>query len=195
MNWNDGITKHSTANKSNSTTGAVQVEANLQEELSVHLHFTKLKCCYKRHVLKHVKVIFTCCANSHHFQDIKISDFLHWKSRSRSLGVTFAVVSLVGKFAAVNFIISHTKNINDILKLNLLPILKYACESLLLNPNSLDGLNVYWNNVFRKVFKKTRWESVKIVQFSCGRLDFIYIHHFEKLSSLQNDYRLRWLFR
>ena len=32
--------------------GAVQVEANLQEELSVHLHFTKLKCCKKRQVLK-----------------------------------------------------------------------------------------------------------------------------------------------
>ena len=31
--------------KSNSTASAVQVEANLQEELSVHLHFRKLKCC------------------------------------------------------------------------------------------------------------------------------------------------------
>ena len=31
-------------NKSNSTAGAVQVEANLQEQLSDHLHFRKLKC-------------------------------------------------------------------------------------------------------------------------------------------------------
>ena len=29
---------------SNLTSAAVQVEANLQEELSVHLHFRKLKC-------------------------------------------------------------------------------------------------------------------------------------------------------
>ena len=37
-------------NKSNSTAAAVQVEANLQEELSIHLHFRKLKCCYKRNL-------------------------------------------------------------------------------------------------------------------------------------------------
>ena len=89
-------------------------------------------------------------------------------------------------YATVNSIISHTKNVNDILKLNLLetytlPILKYACESLLLNDNTLDILNVCWNNVFRKVFKMNRWESVKMVQFYCGRMDFIHIHHFEKL--------------
>ena len=50
-------------------------------------------------------------------------------------------------YAAVNSIISHTKNVNDILKPNLLetytlPIPKYACESLLLNDNALDILNV-----------------------------------------------------
>ena len=33
------------ANKSNSTADAVQVDANLEEELSFHLRFTKLKCC------------------------------------------------------------------------------------------------------------------------------------------------------
>ena len=59
-------------------------------------------------------------------------------------------------YAAVNSIISHTKNVNDILKLNLLEtytlsILKYACESLLLNDNTLDILNVCWNNVFRSL--------------------------------------------
>ena len=59
--------------------------------------------------------------------------------------------------AAVNSIISHTNNVNDILKLNqletyALSILKYACESLLLNHNTLDILNVCRNNVFTKVF-------------------------------------------
>ena len=38
-------------NKSNSTTNAVQVKANLQEQLNDHLHFRKLKCCQKvRHL-------------------------------------------------------------------------------------------------------------------------------------------------
>ena len=32
-------------NKSNSMAGAVQVKANMQKELCVHLHFTKLNCC------------------------------------------------------------------------------------------------------------------------------------------------------
>ena len=32
-------------NKSNSTAGAVQVEAYLQEEISVQLHYGKLTCC------------------------------------------------------------------------------------------------------------------------------------------------------
>ena len=42
--------------------GAVKVEANLQEKLSVHLHFTKLKYCGKRQVLKvipHVALVLT----------------------------------------------------------------------------------------------------------------------------------------
>ena len=50
-----------------------------------------------------------------------------------------------------------------------------------LNDNTLYILNVCWNNVFRNVFKMNRWESVKMVQFYCGRIDFIHIHHFEKL--------------
>ena len=48
-------------------------------------------------------------------------------------------------YAAVNSITSHLKNVSDICNLNILetytlPILKYACESLLLNPNILEDL-------------------------------------------------------
>ena len=66
-----------------------------------------------------------------------------WTREIKYLGVNFCFgknvcVGLSGRmrkhYAAVNSIISHTKNVNDILKLNLLetytlPILKYACES------------------------------------------------------------------
>ena len=118
-----------------------------------------------------------------------------WTRKIKYLGVNFCsgkyvCVDLSDRmrtyYAAVNSIISHTKNVNDILKLNLLetytlPILKSACEILLCNNNTLDILNVCWNNVFRKVFKMNRWKSVKMVQFYCGRMDFIHIHHFEKL--------------
>ena len=118
-----------------------------------------------------------------------------WTPEIKYLGVNFCCgknwcVDLSGRmrkyYAAVNSIISHTKNVNDILKLNLLEryallILKYSCESLLLNDNTLDILNVCWNNVFRKVFKMNRWESVKMVSILLCRMDFIHIHHLEKL--------------
>ena len=48
--------------KSNWMAGAIQVEANLQKELSVHLHFRKLKCCLKCQALKvisHVALALT----------------------------------------------------------------------------------------------------------------------------------------
>ena len=48
----------------------------------------------KRHVLK---VSSHVCANSHCFRDIKIAYFFTLKSSSRSLGVTFVMVSFVGK--------------------------------------------------------------------------------------------------
>ena len=93
-----------------------------------------------------------------------------WTREIKYLGVNFfsgknVCVDLSGRirkyYAAFNSIISHTKNVNNILKLNLLetytlPFLKYACESLLLNHNTLVILNVCWNNVFRKVFKMNR---------------------------------------
>ena len=58
-------------NKSSSTADAVQVAANLQEELSVHLHFRKLEL--ERQVLEVISHIvlalthFICCASSHNF--------------------------------------------------------------------------------------------------------------------------------
>ena len=113
---------------------------------------------------------YDCC-----IQNVKLgaSDIV-WTREIKYLGVQFCsgkniCVDLFGRmrkyYAAVNSIISQTKNVNDILKLNLietytLPFLKYARESLLLNDNTLDILNVCWNNVFRKVFKMNRWESL-----------------------------------
>ena len=49
--------------------GVVKVESNLQEELSVQLHFRKLKYCKKNQVLK---VISHAALASHCFRNIKI---------------------------------------------------------------------------------------------------------------------------
>ena len=72
-------------NKSNSMAGTVQVEANLQEELSIHLHFRKLMLLKMPGKWSH----FMCCTSSHCFPYIKISTFLPLKSRSMSLCVTY----------------------------------------------------------------------------------------------------------
>ena len=104
---------------------------------------------------------YDCC-----IQNLKLgaADIV-WTCEIKYLGVNCCsgknvCVDLSGRmrkyYDAVNSIISHTKNVNDILKLNLLeiytlPILKYACESLLLNHNTLDILNVCWYNVFRSL--------------------------------------------
>ena len=51
------------ANKSTSTAGAVQVEPNLLEKLSDHMHFRKVECCLNVGYLKSV-----VCASSHCFR-------------------------------------------------------------------------------------------------------------------------------
>ena len=47
MNDVDEMTEQEsgTYNESNSMVGAVQMKANLQKAISVHLHYRKLKCC------------------------------------------------------------------------------------------------------------------------------------------------------
>ena len=104
-------------------------------------------------------------------QNLKLGiAYIVWTREIKYLGVNIytdnnSCVDLSGRmrkyYAAVNSIKSHTKNVRDILKLNLLEtcILKYACESLFLNHNTLDILNECWNNVFKNVFKMNRWES------------------------------------
>ena len=57
--------------KSNSPVGAVQVEANLQEQLSNHLQFRKVNIA-KRQVLK---VILHVCAICHCFDILKFQNF------------------------------------------------------------------------------------------------------------------------
>ena len=108
---------------------------------------------------------YDCC-----IQNLKLgaADIV-WTREIKYLGVNFCsgknlYIDLSGRmrkyYVAVNSIMSHTKNVNDILKLNLLetyilPILKYAGESLLLNDNILDILNVCWNMFSEKSSKWT----------------------------------------
>jgi len=53
-----------------------------------------------------------------------------------------------------------------------LQLISYGHESLNLNNCQIHQLNVCWNNIYRWIFYYNRWESVKELQFYCGRLDF-----------------------
>ena len=44
---------------------------------------------------------------------------------------------------------------------------------------------VCWNNVYRRIFGMNKWESVKLIQYFCGRLDFIRIFHLRKLQFIR----------
>jgi len=58
----------------------------------------------------------------------------------------------------------------------------YACEALNLCSYKLRSLAMCWNSIFRKLFKFHRWESVKLVQLFCGRMDLSHMFDLRKLN-------------
>ena len=45
--------------------------------------------------------------------------------------------------------------------------------------------SVCWNNVYRRIFGTNKWESVKQIQYFCGRLDFVRTFHLRKLQFIR----------
>src|SRR6267154_5521977 len=79
-------------------------------------------------------------------------------------------------FASVNAILSKCNFTSQLVKLTLLeshslPILLYAVESLNLPKTQITELNSWWNSVYRKIFNYQKWQSVRLLISSLGRLD------------------------
>ena len=70
----------------------------------------------------------------------------------------------------------------------MLPILTYGCDGLDMSVGNVNRLNVCWNDVYRKVFGFHRWESVKLVQLHCERLDMVRIVQLRRLTFLNGLY-------
>ena len=51
-------------------------------------------------------------------------------------------------------------------------MLIYSVGALELSQSSICELGVCWNDAFRKIFSYHRWESVKLLQYYFGSLDF-----------------------
>ena len=70
-------------------------------------------------------------------------------------------------YAAANSILNcKTAGLDDLSRLHLLesyclPVLTCAVAALKLSKAQCKALNVCWNNVYRRVFKFHKWESVK----------------------------------
>jgi len=123
------------------------------------------------------------------------TDVISWSENLKYLGLSFkAGKTLTVDFAnllrnfygAANSICSHTKYASEITKLFLvesycLPLISYGCEALKLNSYQIHQLNVRWNNAYRRICITTV-ESVKNLQFYCGRLDFTHLYVKRKLN-------------
>ena len=114
---------------------------------------------------------------------------MQWNNKLKYLGVVFLsglkmkcdTNYIMRKFyAASNCIFSNTSGLAELLQLQLqqtycLPILQYSSCAIKFTQSQLSTLNVCWNDVFRKIFKFNRWESVTEFIGGLGYLNFIHL--------------------
>ena len=67
-----------------------------------------------------------------------------------------------------------------------LPLFTYGLNVIHLSAGQLNKLNIAWNNVYRKIFGM-KPESVKEIQFLCGRLDFKHLIDLSKMRFYHNS--------
>jgi len=51
----------------------------------------------------------------------------------------------------------------------------YGLHVLFLGPVQIRKLNVWWNSIYTRIFNFHRWQSVKVLQLMCERLDLTHI--------------------
>jgi len=79
-------------------------------------------------------------------------------------------VSLRKAYNAANSILSKTRYVSEIVRLNLIesyvfPILFYALEAVTLSLSQQRQFAICLNNLYRLIFGMHKWESVKPVQY------------------------------
>ena len=120
---------------------------------------------------------------------------IQWVEQFKYLGVTFNakctltvdVLSIKRRFyAALNSLMAGCRATVEPVKVQLvtsfcLPLLTYSIGALELSNGAVNELAVCWNDAFRKIFNYTRWESVKLLQFFHGALDFAHMYDMYRL--------------
>ena len=69
-----------------------------------------------------------------------------------------------------------------------LPVLLYAIPALSLRSRQIDELNVCWNNVIRRLFNYSKWESVKAVILGLVRLNVSHLIMLRKVNFYRHLY-------
>ena len=55
-----------------------------------------------------------------------------------------------------------------------------------MNPVLLKDINMWWNSVYRKIFKFNKWESVKCLICLLGRFDIYHLENVRRIKFLKN---------
>jgi len=67
-----------------------------------------------------------------------------------------------------------------------LPLLIYSIGALEFPQCSLRELGVCWNDAFRSTFHLNRWESVKLIQYFCAKMDIIHYYDLQRWKFLSS---------
>jgi len=90
-------------------------------------------------------------------------------------------------YAAANAIYGNVKFASEVtvlfsMKTFCLPLLMSASEALNYSKQQLTQLNTCWNRTYRKASCMNDWESVKVLQALCDRMDLVRMYDERKLS-------------
>jgi len=85
-------------------------------------------------------------------------------------------------YAACNGVLNKSRRSCETVQVNLissfcLSLPMYSVGALDLSSGLLRDLGVCWNDAFKSVFHVNRWESVKLLQYFCGKMDTF--HHYD----------------
>ena len=94
-------------------------------------------------------------------------------------------------FISLNCILSKTKFACDLVKLKLLEnhclsSLMYCIECGILNDKQLQMINSWWNSAFRKNFGFFKWESVRNLICTLGKINLTYLENLRRLNFIKN---------
>jgi len=94
-------------------------------------------------------------------------------------------------YAACSSILMGSKTTCEIVQVQLaksfcLPLLTYLVGALNISQSKVRELGVCWNDAFRRIIDLNRWESVKLIRYFCGALDFKHYYDIQRWRFVSN---------